>query len=412
MESDVFWVGIDWATEAHEVCVLRSDGSVLKQTSVKHDGAALRALCDELVKLAGGDSSRVSVAIEVPRGAVVETLIERGFAVFSINPKQLDRFRDRHNVAGAKDDRRDAFVLGDSLRTDTSRYRRIRLDDPLVIRIREHSRIHDDLAEERNALGNRLRDQLLRYFPQVLELGDVYRSKWLWALLEQASTPAKAAKLREAPIRLLLKTHRTRSVDSVRVRETLRREPVTVAPGVVEAASAHVALLIARLRVVDEQDTAVSRRLEELLKELATADAGKAEHRDAAILHSLPGVGTIVCATMLAEAAQILAERDYKMLRALCGTAPVTKQSGKSKSVTMRYACNSRLRHAAHHWARGAVQNDPRSRAHYDALRQRGKSQGHSYRAVADGLLRLLIGALRCGRLFDAERWRPVPAAA
>ncbi len=109
-------VGIDWATQAHQACVLDKERRVLGERSFEHAGDAIAGFAAWLGELAGGEPGRVAVAIEVPRGAVVETFVERGFHVYAINPKQLDRFRDRHTVAGAKDDRRDAFVLADSLR--------------------------------------------------------------------------------------------------------------------------------------------------------------------------------------------------------------------------------------------------------------------------------------------------------
>jgi Transposase len=133
------YIGIDWATDAHQACVLDRTGRVLAERSFAHTGEAIAGFAQWLHGVAEGDPARAAIAIEVPRGAVVETLIEHGFHLYAINPKQLDRFRDRHSVAGAKDDRRDAFVLSDSLRTDRAHFRRIRLDDPLVIQLRELS---------------------------------------------------------------------------------------------------------------------------------------------------------------------------------------------------------------------------------------------------------------------------------
>src|SRR5262249_4550493 len=143
-----FDVGIDWASEAHQVCVLDAARRIISERSFAHAGDAVAAFAEWLNELAGDDPGGVAVAIEIPRGAVVETLVERGFHVYAINPKQLDRFRDRHSVAGAKDDRRDAFVLGDSLRTDRDCFRRVRLDDPVVIQVRELSRVDEDLGRE------------------------------------------------------------------------------------------------------------------------------------------------------------------------------------------------------------------------------------------------------------------------
>src|SRR5882724_3762547 len=100
---------------------------------VDHDGASLAQLVSWLWGLSAGQPQRVAVAIEVPRGAIVEGLIERGFHVFAMNPKQLARFRDRHTMSGAKDDRRDAFVLADSVRTDQPSFRRLQLDEPQLL---------------------------------------------------------------------------------------------------------------------------------------------------------------------------------------------------------------------------------------------------------------------------------------
>ena len=139
------YVGIDWATEAHQVCLLDPRGQVLAEQRVAHTGPALAALVTDLVSRVT-PPSRIAVAIEIPRGAVVDTLLERGLHVFVLNPKQLDRFRDRYSVARAKDDRRDARVAADALRTDRAAFRRLALEDPRVIRLRELSRLHDDLG--------------------------------------------------------------------------------------------------------------------------------------------------------------------------------------------------------------------------------------------------------------------------
>jgi transposase len=145
-------------------------------------------------------AARVSSLAAGPRGAIVETLLEHGFAVFSINPKQLDRFRDRYSPAGAKDDKRDAFVLADSLRTDMHCFHAVRVDEPGRIRLRELSRLEDEVAEELNRSINRLREQFHRFFPQLLELSESAGEPWLWTLFESAPSPARAARLTEAKI--------------------------------------------------------------------------------------------------------------------------------------------------------------------------------------------------------------------
>ena len=163
------FVGIDWGSQQPQVSVLDRDRRRMGERVVDHDGASLAQLVAWLWGLSAGQPQRVAVAIEVPRGAIVEGLVERGFHVFAINPKQLDRFRDRHSVAGAKDDRRDAFVLADSLRTDQPSFRRLRLDDPQLLVLRELSRAEETLLEAFRRSANQLRDQLHRLYPQMLQ---------------------------------------------------------------------------------------------------------------------------------------------------------------------------------------------------------------------------------------------------
>jgi transposase len=403
------YVGIDWATETHQACVLDSAGRMLAERSFAHTGEAVAAFAQWLHELAGGDPGQAAIAIEVPRGAVVETLVEHGFHLYAINPKQLDRFRDRHSVAGAKDDRRDAFVLSDSLRIDRARFRRIRLDDPLVIQLRELSRVDEDLGRETNRLTNRLREQLHRFYVQALKLCPSADEPWLWTLLERAPSPTVACRLQRQTIERLLRQHRIRRLSAQGVLAELRAPALHVAPGVVEAATEHIALLLPRLRLVHTQRQRCGARLEALLDKLAAIDDDEGqqrEHRDVEILRSLPGVGRVVAATVLGEASGPLAERDYHALRAHAGIAPVTKQSGKRRTVVMRYACNGRLRCALYYWARVAVICDPASKTYYLALRQRGHSYARALRSVSDRLLRILIAMLKSDSLFDSTHLR------
>ncbi len=411
-----FLIGIDWATQAHQVCIIDRDGGIIDELSIEHSHQGLVKLCGRLSELSGGDLSRIAVAIEVPRGAVVEILLERGAAVYAINPKQLDRFRDRHTVAGAKDDRRDAYVLADSLRTDLHCFRKLCLDDPAVIQLRELSRTDEELCNSLGRFTNRLQGQLHRYVPHLLALCPAADEPWLWSLLKLAAKPERARRLTKAQIAKVLKTHRIRRFSATDVLKVLRTPPLQVAPGAIEAASDHVQMLIEQLQLVYRQRREVQARIEAMLKQLPTAEeeesGQKEKHRDAEILLSIPGIGKLVAATMLSEAWQALTERNYQALRAHTGIAPVTKQSGKSTYVVMRRACNSRLRNAFYHWARVSVQRDPRSRLRYHALRQKGHRHGRALRSVADRLLSMLIAMLKNGTLYNPDQQRRVTAGA
>lgn len=399
-----YFVGIDWGSEKHRVCLMDRAGRIVEERWVEHSGHSLAELVDWLRRPTLESGSVLAAAIETPRGAVVETLLEHGFAVFSINPKQMDRFRDRYSPAGAKDDRRDAFVLADALRTDMHCFHAVRLDDPVVIRLRELSRLEDELSQEQNRALNRLREQWHRFFPQLLEFCPFADEPWLWTLFEMAPLPAQAARLSEARIARVLEQHRIRRLTAGEVRAVLRTKPLTLAPGAAAAAAEHALLLLPRLRLLQQQRTDLQRRIAALLEELSAPAQGPSEHRDAAILLSLPGLGRKIAATMLSEASQAIAERDYHALRCYSGTAPITHQSGKKKTVLRRRACNQRLSNALYHWARVSIVCDPKSKKVYAAMRARGHSHGRALRGMADRWLQVLISMLRHRTLYDAQR--------
>jgi len=405
------WVGIDWGHDEHQVCVLDEKRNVVLEDRMRHSPEGLRALVAKVLSFCAPE--RIAVAIETPRGPVVDAFVDRGVSVYALNPKQLDRFRDRHSVAGAKDDRRDAYVLATSLVTDSACFREVRVKDARVVELRELVHLHEELRAERIALGNRLRDQLLRYYPQVLELGSVYNDVWIWKILGAAPCPGSARKLSRTRVAQILKKHRIRRLTVDEVLSILRAGALIVAPGVTAAATRYIAALLPRLQIVAEQTEACSNDMERLLDEMQEApsegtDMVRVEPRDVQVVRSLPGVGTHVGATLLAEASTALHERDYHALRTLAGAAPVTKATGKRSGpfalVIMRKACNERLRDAVHHWAFATLTRDAKARAHYARLRARGHSHGRALRGLADRLLAMLVAMLRQGELYDPSR--------
>ncbi|QQO36895.1 IS110 family transposase [Bradyrhizobium diazoefficiens] len=407
MMEDVHWfVGIDWATQSHSVCLLDAEGRRIAQHEFAHGGAGLTELRDWLLEKTRAAPGQIAVAIEMPHGPVVEMLLEHGFAVFAINPKQLDRFRDRFTVAGAKDDRRDAHVLGGSLRTDRAAFRQLAADDPVIIELREWSRMADELTQERTRLANRLRQQLWRYYPQAAKLTDDVADAWFLALWQKVPTPARAAKASEKAIARVLTAYRIRRLDAATVLRTLREAPLFVAPGTTEAACAHIRSLAARLHLVNQQIKEAHQSLDRLCAELEGKEnpsGQSSEQCDVTILRSWPGIGRVNLATLLAEAAEPLRRRNYHALRALAGAAPVTRQSGKQRFVVRRLACNRRLQSALHHWSRVAIQHDAATRRRYDALRQRGHGHARALRSVGDRLLFALCTTLERQTPYDAD---------
>ena len=277
------FVGVDRASETHQVHVSDARGRKLGARAFAHSGEGLAAMAAWILEVTGAAPEAVFVAIEVPHGPVVESLMERGFRVHAINPKQLDRFRDRFSPAGAKDDSRDAEVLGDALRTDPRCFRALQPLDPVVVELREGSRMAEDLKQKRNRLGNRVQDLVWRFYPQMLALTDDVAAPWFldpWRLIrtpEKAArvrTPEKAARVREATVDCLLKRHRIRRLSAADVLERLRTPAIPLAPGTVSAATAHLEAVAKRLDLINRQMLAVDERLDRLTHSLVAAQEG------------------------------------------------------------------------------------------------------------------------------------------
>ena len=337
VKPEVWFAGVDWASRTHHVCVVSGDGAQRQERTFRHGGAGLAGMADWIAARCGDSAANIPVAIEVPHGPVVESLMDLGFPVYAINPKQLDRFRDRFSPAGAKDDSRDARVLADALRTDLHHFRKIDPVDPIVIELREWSRIAEDLTQERTRLSSRVREQLWRYYPQILEAARSVADPWFLDLWAKVPTPAKSRRIQRRTLESLLKRHRIRRITADQLFDILRAPAVAVAPGTTEAAVAHIRTASERIRLVQRQLAETKREIARLVDALADRKESDHEHlggqRDVTVLSSLPGVGQTVLATLLAEAPQALARRDYKALRCLCGVAPVTRRSGKYKLV-------------------------------------------------------------------------------
>lgn len=403
-----WFAGIDWASESHLVRLVDQAGRAGAEKVFKHSGEGLHAMAEWLLRKTAAAARDIHVAIEVPHGPVVETLLERGFNVYSVNPKLLDRLRDRFTIAGTKDDSLDGFVLGSCLRSDPHCFRKLDPADPIIIELREWSRIHDTLTRDRTRLTHRLNQQLWRYFPALLDLKADLHDEWLLALCALAPTPDEAARLRPAAIAALLKRHRVRRLDTDQVLAILRQKSVTLLPGTIQAGVAQIAVLVPTIRLLNQQIRHAEHNLDRLLAQLVQpqqADpALPVEQHDAVILASLPGIGRTTVATLLTEPGKALHDRDYHALRSLAGAAPVTKRSGKACIVIRRLACNPRLANAVYHWARGAMQRDPLCRAKYKSLRDRGHSHGRALRSLADRLLNVACAMLRDQTLFDPAK--------
>ncbi len=410
--KSLFFAGIDWGKNSHQVCVVNQEGSVVGEKSFKHTGGGLFEMSQWMREVSGSEDCDMAVAIEVNQGPVVESLCEQGFMVYSINPKQLDRFRDRFCVSGAKDDRKDALVLASALRTDRKHFRYVEPQDCDVIALREFNRTREELTSERTRLVNRLRALLWRYYPQFEELLGSTVRPWHLELWELMPCPCAAKGKRASTVQKILKRNRVRRIGAEEALKILRAEEINVSDATVRSCIFHITSVVERLKVADRQLKEIKDSIDKIIEtmnEKLKAEGGGST--DIEILRSIPGVGTVVLATLVAEAWDLVRRRDFEAIRCLGGTAPVTRQSGKTKLVIKRRAVCKSLSAAFHVLGGVAVKHDPVSRARYEELRGKGHGYCRSVRTVCDRLLFVARVILEKGELFDKEFRKPLPDA-
>jgi transposase len=401
-----WYVGIDQGTE-HEAVMLSAGGEVLGQRRVPHSGEGIVELLAWVRERCAGEWAGVAVATESPHGAVVEAFLAAGAAVWAINPKQLERFRDRTSAAGAKDDRRDAWVAATALRTDRHCYRQVEESTELVVELRELGRLRERLGEQLRRASQQLRARLFEIWPELLELCPGADEPWLWALLEKAPSPSEGRRLSRQALQTLLRQHRIRRLPAATLHQQLQRQPVPASAARVAATRYESELLVAQLRLLRQQCKDCERRLTQRLKAAVAAEKksagaeGGAPAGDVEILLSWPGLGVLVATTLIGEAAHLL--RDYQRLRLVAGVAPVTKRSGKSSIILRRLSYNRRLQNAVHYWIGNALKKDAHLRARYRQLRAHGHGYAHALRQLGDASLRALAAALQAHTLYQPQ---------
>jgi transposase len=369
--------GIDWASENHAVSVVDDQGRPVERFSIAHTAPELRRLVTRLHRC-----GVVEVAIERPDGPVVEALLEAGLTVFVIDPKQVKNMRGRYGSAGNKDDRFDAYVLADVLRTDRARMRPLTRDSEQTVTLRMSVRARQDLVHTRVAMGNQLRAHLQITFPGAIKLFRDIDSAITLAFLRRFPSQDKADWL--SPTRLanwLSSVSYSHQVNAPRLWAHLR-DASRGTTGPEAAARAQVTLtLVAALTALQAQ----IRALEDLIADQL------AHHPDAAIFTSLPKSGTVRAARLLAEIGDARGRFPTpEALVCLAGAAPSTKQSGKVKVVTFRWAADRQLRGAVIDFAGDSHHANAWAADLYQRARDRHLDHPHATRILARAWLHII----------------------
>lgn len=399
--------GIDWAEDHHDVALVDADGTLIAKRRISDDQAGFALLLTLLADAGDSAQEPIPVAIETSRGLLVACLRATGRKVFAINPMAVSRYRDRHSVARKKSDAGDALVLAHILRTDMPAHRPLPDDSELAQAIGVLARAQQDAVWERTSAHNKLRSLLREYYPAILAAFAHKRDGLLRpdarAVLAAAPTPATGAALTKTQIRALLKRagrRRGLDIETTRIQTVLRSQQLRQLP-MVENAFGRQALALHR-----QLDTACTNA-----DELATATSTHFDqHPDAEIITSLPGLGSLTGARVLAEIGDDRSRfADARALKAYAGAAPVTRASGKSLTVKHRRVKNQRLAGVGYLWAFSALTASPGARAHYDRRKTAGDRHIAAQRNLFNRVIGILHHCLATRQTYDENTAFPAP---
>ncbi|MGF7237849.1 MAG: IS110 family transposase [Frankia sp.] len=383
--------GVDWAKDDHAVAVVDADGEVIERFAVAHDAAGLRGMVKRLLK-AGVDE----VGIERPDGPVVEALRQGGLTVLVIPPSQVKNLRSRYGSAGNKDDRFDAYVLADVVRTDRRRLRPLVRDSAATTALRRSVRARKDLVSHRVAVANQLRAHLQLVFPGAAGLFSEIDSDISLRFLERFTTGAQAGwlstKRMTAWLRSVGYSGRT-SPETLYGRLTGAPEGATGEHDSVDATT--TLAYVAVLRTLTAQIEALAARIAEQL----------VLHPDGPIFTSLPRSGKVRAARLLAEIGDARGRFPTPdSLACLAGVAPSTRQSGKVKAVTFRWSADKQLRDALCDFAGDSRHANPWAADLYRRARARGHDHPHAVRVLARAWATIIWRCWHDGVPYDPDR--------
>ncbi len=375
------FVGHDWAEAHHDIHVEDDQGRRLAKARLP-EGVEGVARFHELLAPFVEELGEVTIATETDRGLFVAALVASGYRVLAVNPMSASRYRERYSTSGAKSDPGDAFVLAELARTDGHNHRPVAGDSDLGEAIKVLARAHQRLIWTRQRQLNQLRSTLREFYPAVLEAFDDLGSGDTLAVLAIAPTPTLGRGLSRSKIASALRRgRRQRRIDerAIEIQTALRAEQLEAPPVVAASMGATVTALVA---VAVELTVQVDRLETELSEHFEL-------HPDAKIIRSVPGLGMILGARVLAE----FGDDPNRYANAKCrknyaGTSPITRASGKHRVVLARYARNKRLADACHQWAFCALTTSPGARTFYDQHRAAGDTHNRALRRARESARR------------------------
>ena len=386
-------VGIDWADTEHVYCLMDESGTTLATGTIDHTAEGLERFT-ALVRARVQPSQDVLVALETSHGPLVGALLDQQFTVYAINPKAVDRHRERFRVAGAKSDLRDAWVLATLLRTDRALYRPLLPDSEIAQELRALTRDRAELVRTRTMLSNQLTACLKAYFPEFLTLfADPDRPVAL-ALLQAFPTREALQAVSAEQLEAFLRRHhcphsRERAAE---IHARMHARGFHIAPPLVRTKARLAGTLASQLQTLAAHLDAYDREIQRILK----------LHPDGELYHSLPGAGDFLAARMVGELGDNRDRyREASVAQCEAGTAPITRASGTTRTVHLRRACSRPLRDTLWQFAFASLRQCEWAKTYYLRARGRGKKHAEALRMLGNVWLRIIIAMRRDRRSYD-----------
>ena len=377
-------VGIDWSDTSHSVDILDQLGKKLDCFDIPNSQDGFESLHRRIMRRVSS-AQEAPIAIETNNSLIVDFLSELGYTLYFLNPKQTDRFRDRHRMSRSKTDPFDAYVLADALRTDMHLFNSLSpLDEPSLM-LRVLTRTREGAVGRKVAIQNELTAYLKRYYPVSLQLfGGVDNREAIGFLLAYPSYEQACRLSREQIASVLSEqgvSHGIAAKHAAAAHQTLKQAQPRPAPAVGRAYPLAVVSLLRQFQAVLEEIQGLEAQIRDVYQ----------DHPNKDLIESLPGVAQVLGPVLAAEIGSDISRFcDIKTLKAFAGTSPVTQQSGQYRGVHFRRACNTHIRRALHLASQSAINQAGWAREVYDRRRAEGKTHGRALRAVANQLVEML----------------------
>jgi len=390
----MFYCGIDWSKDHHNLCIMNATGARVSQIQFKHTLKGFEQIEIERRKL-NVPASECLVAIETTHNLLVDFLLEYAYEVYIVPPQATNAYRNRQRSSGAHTDESDAALLASIMCTDRDSHRRLSPNTPLTQQMLVQIRLIETLRRSIQRQENQLRDVLSRVYPQALGLFSELTAQISLQFLITYPTVQQAQALSLKTFKAFCREQHYSRPDLISRRYAHLIEPAPAAnSAVVEAYRDHVSILAQLLLPQVSQRNKAKTRLCQLFK----------QHPDAFIFDSLPGAGDLLAPGLLVKFGD---HRDRfptpSSVQALAGTCPVTEWSGKRRIIKFRRGCDKEFRRISQQFARSSVRKSGWANAYWGEIRPRCASNSHAYRCLANRWLAIIWRLWQDRKPYDEE---------